>query len=764
MIRILLADKDPSVVQRFRHILSDENASTRYKIQVKGLLSELQGVINDDKVFPSIEMVICQNESDVISNIKTSLISDHRFSVVFIGLCQRSEENKITLIEQILQIDPFIEIVWMIDPSDINSLPSLERIPHAHKLQIVEKPLHEKEIQQLTYILISKWLVEKAFIKIQSELEKRVCERTDALKKERNFIAAVLDTAGALLIVLDDMGRVVKFNRACEELTGYRHLNIQGKYFWELFGISQEAESIRNGFDRIKVTHQPQTFETYWTTAHGNRRLIKWSVSPMSDEQAFVEYWIWSGLDITDRNRMEEELRASEEGYRALIENVKDGVALIQREKLIFANDSFLSMFGFKSLDELMGKKITGLVDKAFEDKFKQFINTTLDHKSWGVAFRGKCKKQSGEEFWAETFSSVIPYKGVTTILLTVRDITENMLWEQTMKQEAEYFRSETVRLKSSIGERYRLGNIIGKSPAMQKVYELILQAASTDANVVIFGKSGTGKELVAKAIHDMSSRSERNFVPVNCGAIPDTLIESEFFGYKKGAFTGATTDKHGFLHEANHGTLFLDEIGDIPLSMQVKLLRVIEGGSFIPLGDNKQHKANVRIIAAMNKDPIEMVKKGLMREDFFYRISVIPITMPALKDRKEDIPLLVDHFLKMFNSEIKTLPVNVMNALMNYDWPGNVRELQNVLQRYVTVKSLDFMTIALNDPSISASPSISTIETPDGQDIQSILDRYEKQLLLQTLEKYRWNKTHTAQALGISRRSLFRRMKRLGI
>ncbi len=589
--------------------------------------------------------------------------------------------------------------------------------------------------------------------------------RVKALQKEHHFISAVLDTIGALLVVLDKEGRVVQFNRACEEISGYSFAEVRGRHIWDLFLIPEDVMPIKAIFEDIREGQFPNRHENHWIKKDGTRCLIAWSDTALFDEKGTVEYGIWIGLDITYRKEMEEALRASEERYRALIENVKDGVALIQDGKLVFANDAFSTLFGYEGPESLMGKQVITLVDSHFEPGFKKFLDTALDNKSWGVPFRGKCLTNEGQEFWAEKRTSVISHKGDPAILVTVRDITEIMLWELSIKQEAEYFRSENVRLKSSIGERYRLSHMIGKSPLMQAVYELILKAAATDANVIILGKSGTGKELAAKAIHEMSDRADKPFVAVNCGAIPENLIESEFFGYKKGAFTGAHANKHGYLCEAHTGTLFLDEVGDIGLSMQVKLLRAIEG-DYMPVGDTKARMADVRIITATNKEPSEMVNQGLMREDFFYRISVIPITLPPLKDRKADIPLLVEHFLSQYgNGENRlTLPTDVMNALLNYDWPGNVRELQNVLQRFLTVKSLDFMNISADTLPYDAVSVPDRKTRDDGLDFQATLFDLERNLILSALERVRWNKSKAASALGISRRSLFRRMKRLGV
>ncbi len=340
----------------------------------------------------------------------------------------------------------------------------------------------------------------------------------------------------------------------------------------------------------------------------------------------------------------------------------------------------------------------------------------------------------------------------------------EGFIADITKQKELEIkLHEENIRLRALIQERYNFGNIIGKSPAMQQVYELIEKAAASSANVNIFGESGTGKELVARMIHELSDRAHKAFVPVNCGAIPESLLESEFFGYKKGAFTGATADQKGYLAAADGGTLFLDELGSIPLSLQVKLLRVIEGGGYSPLGSQEVLKPDIRIIAATNANLLELLKKQKVREDFYYRIHVLPINLPPLRERDGDIPLLIEYFLDKYNPEGR--PVGLADelcaALTDYDWPGNVRELENVIQRYVTLGQIDFPGKAL--------PSTRMANTPRSQSIKSLLEveglrksmeAFEKELLLKALDANRWRREKTAKMLQITPRTLYRKLR----
>jgi transcriptional regulator with PAS, ATPase and Fis domain len=346
-----------------------------------------------------------------------------------------------------------------------------------------------------------------------------------------------------------------------------------------------------------------------------------------------------------------------------------------------------------------------------------------------------------------------------------INDVCERVVKIIERIQTNEQLAQANSQVRSAIKDRYRFQNIIGMSPAMQNVYDQILTAAKSDANVSIYGASGTGKELVARAIHDMSPRNAEAFVTINCGAIPEPLMESEFFGYKKGAFTGAAFDKHGYLDLADTGTLFLDEIGDLPVNMQVKLLRAIDGGGYYPIGSQSKHASDFRIVAATNKNLKQLVDEGFIREDFYYRIQVIPIFLPPLKDRKEDIPLLVDHFTDMYaqSSSFKKVPNHITTQIRNHDWPGNIRELQNVLLRFFSTGEFDISNRIASSRK-SADVNRSDPIGDNSKNLSHAIEMVEKEQIINALQSTNGHRSCAAQKLGISRSTLFRRMKKHGL
>ena len=320
----------------------------------------------------------------------------------------------------------------------------------------------------------------------------------------------------------------------------------------------------------------------------------------------------------------------------------------------------------------------------------------------------------------------------------------------------------EVKVLRGMLSEQYGFDNIIGKDKKMKEVLRLVSQAADTDSNVLIQGESGTGKELIAKTLHVASSRRDAPFIAVNCGAIPETLFESELFGHKKGAFTGAASDRQGLLEKAQGGTFFFDEITEIPLSVQAKLLRVIQENEFYPLGGGEKVSLLVRMIAATNTDIGEEVKKGNFREDLYYRIHVIPIHLPPLRERKESIPLLVHHFLNEFRTRmkkpVKKFSSRAMEKLLQSSWPGNIRELKNVVEYSVAMSDSDIISedlIILN----KADSSLDGVKTLKNAKLD-----FEREYLVELLELTQGNVTKAAKLAGKYRADLYELMKKCGL
>lgn len=310
---------------------------------------------------------------------------------------------------------------------------------------------------------------------------------------------------------------------------------------------------------------------------------------------------------------------------------------------------------------------------------------------------------------------------------------------------------------------------IVGKSDAMDRVFDVVRKVAPFDSTVLIQGESGSGKELVARAIHMLSNRSDKAWIPVNCGAIPENLLESELFGHVKGAFTDAHADKNGLFIQAHKGTIFLDEIGELPLNLQVKLLRVLQEGQVRRVGDSQPTNINVRVIAASLRDLKSDVETGRFREDLYYRLNVIQVKVPSLRERKEDVPLLVEHFLKVQNqrlgTHVKGLSPEAMKMMMNYSWPGNVRELQNCIERGVVLATGDQIDVSLLPERIRESQdAVQTLFKSDDFSIKRLSAALERVLIQRALEETGGNRTNAAKLLEISHRALLYKIKDYGL
>ena len=332
----------------------------------------------------------------------------------------------------------------------------------------------------------------------------------------------------------------------------------------------------------------------------------------------------------------------------------------------------------------------------------------------------------------------------------------------------------ENLSLKAELTKKYKFEQIIGHSDQIKSVLELVERIAESDSTALITGESGTGKELIARAIHYNSNRVDHSFVAINCGAIPSELLESELFGHVKGAFTGAISNRIGRFEMADGGTIFLDEIGDLEPALQVKILRALQERSFEPVGGTKSINVNVRVIAATNKNLEDLVRDGKFREDLFYRLNVIPMVIPALRERKPDIPLLMNHFMEQFNKNkgkrLTGITPEAMDCLVNYAWPGNIRELENLVERLAILKGQGMVDI--NDlparyrpMSAGATAAGASFDLPeDGMDFNSAVDRFENSLILRALEKTGWNRNQAALLLRLNRTTLVEKIKKKGL
>jgi DNA-binding NtrC family response regulator len=342
-------------------------------------------------------------------------------------------------------------------------------------------------------------------------------------------------------------------------------------------------------------------------------------------------------------------------------------------------------------------------------------------------------------------------------------------LVEQAIEQGR--LKAENRLLQNQLRSRYRFENVVGTSAALRRVLDTVEKVADTESTVLITGESGTGKELIARALHFNSRRADRMLVTVNCGAIPEELLESELFGHMRGAFTNAFAHREGRFSLANGGTIFLDEIGDMSSNLQVKMLRVLQDRSFEPVGSSKTVRVNVRVIAATNQNLEQAIRERRFREDLFYRLNVLPIEMPPLRERADDVPLLVHHFLERVNhgkAKLVGITAETVDRLCAYDWPGNVRELENLIERLAILRGEGEIVVDDLPRSIRERVTEPTFTAPlvpaSGLPFNEVVDRFETAIIRQALEHTHWNKNRAAQLLGLNRTTLLEKMKKKGL
>lgn len=473
-------------------------------------------------------------------------------------------------------------------------------------------------------------------------------------------------------------------------------------------------------------------------------------------------------------------LLTEEGGYFKILKNSRSNEAMANENILVIDDSpdiltqfaSFLKEEGFEVDTALDGPTAISKIDKKFFD----LILTDLKMPGMdGMEVLRYVQENSPDSICIILTGYGTVKNAVEAIKLGAFDyLTKLIKFDEiliTLKRALEYrnLRRENINLKSQLKKKYRFENIIGDSDKMQKIFEVIEKVADSDSTILILGESGTGKELIAKAIHYNSYRRDGPFIPVNCAAIPSELLESELFGHEKGAFTNAIRTRIGRFELANGGTIFLDEIGDMSPFLQSKLLRVLQDRQFERIGGIKTIKTDIRVIAATHQDLKSAVEQKRFREDLYYRLNVIPIHLPPLRERKSDIPLLAYHFLEHFNrtkkKKIKGFTKEAMEKLLQYDWPGNVRELENTIERVVILLDNDLITpqdLPEKFQNISRDELDYEIIIPDeGISLEAAVNEFEKKLILQALKKTGWVKNKAARLLNLNRTTLIEKIKR---
>jgi len=655
----------------------------------------------------------------------------------------------------------------------------------SRRLLIIEMPILDKTgqvmfVEGMARDITEKCKVEEQLEKYHGHLELLVEQRTTELRNSQQQLQEIIDFLPDPTYVVDNDKAIIAWNNTLEEMLNIPKKKAMGKQFYEFLKpfYNEEAPLL---IDLIDLEPQNPIFKNFKIAKNGKLlftdKFIQsmnsgkggyvWiTATPILNQEGVSVGAIESIRDVSREKNAEIRAIESERKLSTLMNNLPGMVYRLVKKKgweIEFVSKGSRLVTGYDP-SFFIGKKLKDFKGFIHPDDVTQVVEEifnpiTILREHTQAVYR--IINSIGEIKWVFDKAEGVQFDNDRLVVI------EGILTDFTIfKQMEQKLRHENLYLRSTIKDRYKFDNIIGNCPAMQDVYELILKSAGTMDSVFICGESGTGKELVARAIHNASDRKNKKFVAVNCGAIPENLIESEFFGAKKGAFTGAHSDKKGYLDMADGGTLFLDEIGETSIGLQVKLLRAIEGGGYSPVGGNEIKKPDLRIITASHKDLSRLVNKRLIRSDFYFRIHVLPIHLPPLRVRGDDIFLLVDYLLKKngIDRKVTTLAPEDLKTLKNYHWPGNIRELQNVLRRYITFKNLDFLKVS------SISDISDTNGVPPDQmkekflPLKDVLGDLEKIYIQNVLIQCQWHKTKCAKTLGISRKTLFRKIKTYGL
>jgi PAS domain S-box-containing protein len=600
--------------------------------------------------------------------------------------------------------------------------------------------------------------------------------REEELRKQKAHFEKLFELAPEAIVLRDINNRVLRANREFTNLFGFTVEEALGRNISDLIVTEdswEESEKLRQALrcgERVNA-------ELTRKRRDGSRLVVSFVAAPVCVEGSTPEiYGIYR--DITERKQAEESLKRSEaylsEGQR--ISHTGSWARSVSTGEIYFSQESF-RIFG---LDPATKVTLETFLSRIHPDDRSSIAETIQNAIHDATDFESEYRIILEDGTIRHIHALGHPVKNaegeVVEFVGTHMDVTEQRLSRKALEDALveintlkEQLFQENVALRQEIDETSMFDEIVGKSSALQKVLKELETVGPTDSTVLIYGETGTGKELIARAIHNLSSRRSNAFVKVNCAAIPTGLLESELFGHERGAFTGAIAQRIGRFELAHQGTVFLDEIGEVPLELQPKLLRVLQEREFERLGSSRTQRTDARLIAATNQDLSSMVKDHRFRADLFYRLNVFPLHVPALRERPEDVPLLVRHFAELFSrrmrKSIETIPAETMSALMRYHWPGNVRELQNVIERAVILSTHGVLRIATADLDAKApAPPRSEQPKPSIRKRVPLLDREQVLQALKETDGQVGGSQGAAARLGLKRTTLIAHMKRLGI
>jgi formate hydrogenlyase transcriptional activator len=578
-----------------------------------------------------------------------------------------------------------------------------------------------------------------------------------AAELNRQIVAGLRE--GVILFDRDLRYRV--WNPFMEEMTGLSSEQVLGRHVLEVF-----PEAKRYGiYDRLLRSLQGETVEVpdTYDTSHPEPRWVSARHTPVRDSKGEIAGVIVAVDDITQRKRAASALEESENRFRVVYQRAPVGMCLVETRtgRFLQVNPKYCEIVG-RTEEDLLCRDVQSISHPddiaEGEEKMRQLADGELQR----FEMEKRYLRPDGSVRWVSVL--VVRMCADDDVLIwnmaIVQDVTELREVTDQLRRAKEKLTEEKLYLEQEIHSELGFGEIVGQSRALNAVMEQVGHVASSDATVLLLGETGTGKELIARAIHQKSTRRGSSFIKVNCAAIPSGLLESELFGHEKGAFTGAVSKKIGRLELADRGTLFLDEIGEIPLALQPKLLRVLQDQEFERLGGTQTLKVDFRLIAATNRDLSQSMKEGQFRSDLYYRLNVFPVRVPPLRERREDIQLLVEHFVQLsasrMNRSITSIPKKTMNTLMQWNWPGNIRELENFIER----------SVILTQGSVLAAP-INELIVIREEGSGNSLKAKEREHILRALEQSRGQLSGprgAAARLGLPRSTLQWKLKQLGI